>query len=139
MDFAISDLAKLIRGFSADGKALNEALLNTLDKLLNAWFARNNLISKDSVIHEGNEQGEILKDAAGQPKKAQVERVKQLILDNKEGFKQFLEEKGIKAEIQQHKFPEQKPAAQKAAVAAPTPTPAAEQTPQPEEPRGPNI
>lgn len=120
MDFAISEVSKLIRGFSAAGKSLSEALTNALDKLVNAFFTQNNMLTKESILVECNEKGEIRRDSAGKPIVADAETVKQLLSDEKNGLKSFLKEKGIELNVQQHKFPAQKPAASPAVEQAKT-------------------
>jgi|GEM_PF-2344675 len=108
MDYAISDISQLVRGFSIDGQAADEAAIPSLDNLLNAWFAQKNIVTKDGVLFESDSNGEIIKDKAGNPVRESADKVKTLIADREEGLEKYLNTKGIKAEIQEHKFPEEK-------------------------------
>ncbi|KTD65301.1 hypothetical protein [Legionella spiritensis] len=147
MDFAISDIAQLVRGYSVDGKSLdpeeNSEAIAYMDKIFNAWLADKGYLSEGSIIYECDSNGEKLKDKAGNPVKADTKKVSQQINDPKEGFQKFLEGKLKGEEItftaQEHKFPKQKPReAPKekvaASTAATTGTTAPETKNEPEEP-----
>src|SRR3990167_3412585 len=62
MDYALSDLAEFVRGFSVNGKPLSPELLDFCDKLFNSWLAENNLLSKGGKIYEVSDKGIIRKD-----------------------------------------------------------------------------
>ncbi|STX27727.1 Dot/Icm secretion system substrate [Legionella beliardensis] len=144
MDFAISDLAQLLRAFSLDNQPLSPEVASVIDKLFNAWLAEQDMVSKGSAIYEADASGKIKTDKQGNPIKADAEKIRQLIHDRDKGFDQFLNDKfsklitdkNITASIQEHKYPAQK--AQPAVAARPaTPaTPAAPATRPIERPAG---
>lgn len=113
MDVAVSSVAQLLRGYSEEGVSLKGVPVDSLDKLFNAWLAENNYLSKGSVIYQANEHGEIVKDKAGNPLRADSEKVLQLMNDDKKGFGKFLGDRGLEIVVQQHQYPEQAPAADK--------------------------
>lgn len=115
LDVAINDLAQLVRGFSADGKAVEPKLLEQLDKLYTSWLAENNIVSKSSTLYQSDENGVIKKDANGKEAKADAEYIRQLIDDPEKGFAKFLKDRDLKITVQQHKYPDAKSDAEKRA------------------------
>ncbi|KTD45723.1 substrate of the Dot/Icm secretion system [Legionella rubrilucens] len=113
MDVAVSKAAQLLRGYSEEGMALKGVPVESLDKLFNAWLAENNYLSKGSVIYQTNEHGEIVKDKAGNPLRADPEKIMQLMADEKKGFGRFLQDRGLEVVVQQHQYPEQAQTADK--------------------------
>jgi len=113
LDIAISDSAQLLRGYSAAGKPLDAKTLEFFDKLFNAWLADKGIVSKDSILYEANEYGEIKTDLQGQQIRAQTDEIKQLISDKEVGFEKYLENKGIEISSQQHVYPDAKNEAKK--------------------------
>lgn len=109
MDFAVSRLSDLLRGYSSGGKPLTGAMAEVMDKLFNAWLAEKKLICKGSVIYESNEHGEIRKDANGNDVKAQAEKVKALINDPDIGFQKHLQNKGVQFVSKEHPYKEDVP------------------------------
>lgn len=106
LDIAINNVSQLLRGYSVDGKALDANVVDSLDKLFNAWLSEKGVISKGSTLYEATEHGEIKKDSQGKEIKADAERIKSLLNDKDEGFAQFLDKKGIKdITIQQQEYP----------------------------------
>lgn len=112
LDIAINDMAQLLRGYSADGKALDSKLVDLLDKLFNSWLAENEVVSKGSTLHECDANGDIKEQDQAQKIKT-VEKIKELISNNQEGFGKYLKDKGIPITIQQHKYPEARSEAEK--------------------------
>lgn len=113
MDVAVSKVSQFLRGYSEDGVALSGPSVDSLDKLFNAWLAENNYLSKGSVIYQANEHGEVVKDKAGNPLRADAEAIVQLTRDEKKGFGKFLNDRGLEVVVQQHHYPEQKPDVEK--------------------------
>ena len=111
MDFALSDMSQFLRGYSVDGKPLDPALLDSCDKLFNAWLAENNLLSKQGDIYEITDDGKIRLDENGLPVKADPAKFKQLFTDPAKGFQAYLAKKSIQLTIQEHPYPEEKPKA----------------------------
>lgn len=114
LDIAINNSAQLLRGYSVEGKALDANVVDSLDKLFNAWLAGKGVISKGSTLYEATENGEIKKGSQGKEIKADAERIKSLLNDKDQGFAQFLDKKGIKdITIQQQEYPGVQKEAQK--------------------------
>nr|HAT8715079.1 hypothetical protein [Legionella jordanis] len=127
MDYAINDNAQFIRGYAADGKALDSESVQDMDKLFNAWLAENNKISKNSVIYEADNKGHILRDSSGQPVVANGPEVRGMVSNDQNGFTNFLQQFNkegheIAVTTRQQPFPEKKPEV----TQAPTPTAAKE-------------
>jgi hypothetical protein len=112
LDIALNDMAQLLRGYSADGKALDSKTVDLLDKLFNSWLAENEVVSKGSTLHECDENGQV-KEQDPAEKQKMVEKIKELITNNQEGFAKYLKDKGIPITIQQHKYPEARSEAEK--------------------------
>ncbi len=108
LDMAINDKAELLRGFSSQGEALKDpVIVDALDKIFNAWLAKNNVISKDSSLYKVDINGKILKDANGQVK-ADVEQVKKLMNDPEKGLANYAESKGLDMTVDNsHAYPTQ--------------------------------
>ncbi|KTD21007.1 Dot/Icm secretion system substrate [Legionella lansingensis] len=123
MNFAISDKSEFVRANSVDGKPIDKDSNQGVDKLFNAWLAENNMISKESVIYQGNEKGQILHDSKDEPLRANPEDVRQMVSDKTKGFPHFLEQfnkdgQEIQVTPRLQRYPEQKPEAAKAAATA---------------------
>lgn len=112
LDIALNDLAQLLRGYSVDGKPMDPKLVDLMDKLFNSWLAENEIISQGSTLHECDENG-LAKEQTAEEKQRTVEKIKELISNNQEGFAKYLKDKGITINIQQHKFPEARSEAEK--------------------------
>ena len=103
-DFAINNQSEFLRGYSTEGKALNNKSVESMDKLFSAWLAENNLISKDSSLYKSDKNGKIVSEE-GQNIKANAEEVKALISDPEKGFEKYLSSKGIQVTTQQQQYP----------------------------------
>lgn len=138
--FAINEVTNFVRGFSAAGKDLPPQLIQAMDKLCNAYFAENNLLSQGGAIYEATDMGVILRDKEGNPVRAKADKVKQLI---KEGLADYLSKKGLEAKVEQQAFPKPAtpPPPQIAAAPASSSSPSASstETPTPDEPASPNV
>ena len=106
LDFAVSDKSEFIRGYSSEGQPLQKASGAAMDVLFNAWLAGQQMISKDGVLYESTEKGEIKKDANGQPVKADPEVIKKLLSDEMKGFPNYAEQRkeGVKVTAQGHPY-----------------------------------
>ena len=106
-DFALSDDAEIIRAYTDDnGQAVSNDESQTLDSLFNAWLAEHGYLTKEGVICEANADGSVKKEN-NQNKKADAERVRELITDSKEGFTKYVESKSdsLKIEAVKHEHP----------------------------------
>lgn len=141
IDFAINNKAQFVRGYSTHGENVDAETTKSLDKLLNAYLAEHNLISKGSVIYEGDEKGQIRRDSKGQPMLADVQKAKQVLSDSAKGFEHFLQQSGksVKVNTEQHDYPKGTPAATKASAVESTPTAVAPSTPETTTPTGPSA
>ncbi|RAP37637.1 hypothetical protein B1207_05560 [Legionella quinlivanii] len=119
LDYALNDQTKILRGFSVNGDIIQkgEPLLDALDKALNAWLAERNMVSKGSMIYECDQSGQIKKDSAGNPVKADPVKLGQMINDREQGFQKTLSSKGVDINVSQHRYPEKRAEAQQAAQA----------------------
>lgn len=118
LDCAISDESNFIRGYSSDGKPLDNKTVDSLDKLFNSWLATMkfesndgatyNLISKDGAIFKAT-KATIWLDNQGEPVRVDPEEFKSLLDRKNNGLEAYIQEqnKDIGITIQQHEFPEQ--------------------------------
>ena len=149
MDYAVSDSAQFLRGYSVKGKPLDPGLIDACDKLFNAWLAEHHLLSKQGQIYEITENGEIQKDENGELMSADSAKVKTLFTDSKRSFQAYLanSKNAIQLTAQVHPYPEEKPvvkpevkAPKVAEVEAPKPkVEAQDQGIKPEEPGGAGV
>lgn len=114
IDFAVSDSSEMVRSFSVDGKALSKKEESAMDKVLNSLFADQDMVSKNSVIYKSID-GKILEES-GKPVKADKDKIIKAI---REDLPKILAGNELVARGQQHKFPEQAPAAKARATPAP--------------------
>lgn len=106
-DFALSDDAEIIRAYSDDnGQTVSNDESETLDSLFNAWLAEHDYVTKEGVICEANADGSVKKEN-NENKKADAERVRELITDTKEGFTKYVESKSDSLNIEaiKHEHP----------------------------------
>lgn len=114
LDIAISDDSKILRGYSVNNEEMSPQGMAAMDKLLNRWLAENDLINEmtdnDAVIYEATREGSVVKEK-GKAKRADVEKLKALLIDEKKGFANYVQEHNdeIKLEIHQHAYPDEKP------------------------------
>jgi hypothetical protein len=113
LDCALSDASEYKRAFSSDGELLDGESLDAMDTLYNAWLAEQQLISKGGVIYQGTEEGDIREDKQGNPIKANAERLRAMMMDDKRGFSAYVKtnNKDIQMIIHQHTYeqPQQSP------------------------------
>jgi hypothetical protein len=91
-DFAISDEAEILRGYSIDGKVIEPEEAKELDKLYNAWLAEKGILTKDGVLYEATSKGEI-KQEKGKNKRISEEKIRGLISDTKSKFADYVRSK----------------------------------------------
>jgi hypothetical protein len=102
LDFAISNKAEIVMGYSSEGKPLksNEEQY----KLFNAWLATQNVVSKGSILYKADTKGNILSDQGNVAEHAA--QIRQLITDEQKGLSKFMQEKGLPPiSTQQHNYP----------------------------------
>lgn len=98
-DYALSDEAELLRGYSRGNEVLDEVTAKTLDKLFNAWLAEKGMITKNGTIYEADKNGQIIQEK-GQNKKADAEKIRELIIDKQNGFSEYVREKNASTIIE---------------------------------------
>jgi len=103
LDVAINDLSQLVRGYTSEGKALDAKLIDSMDKLFNAWLAENNIVNKGSTLFDANDKGDIRVDEKKQQVKTGAQRIRDLI--SGKGFEAFLYKKGVQITSQLHSYP----------------------------------
>jgi hypothetical protein len=117
LDIAFSDESELMRGFSTkNGPIEDKNTLLALDNLLNAWFAEQGVICRDSSLYDVTPEGEVKKNQKGEPIKANIKQIAEMMSDPRLGFIEFLSKRQLQAELQQHRYP--KAQAQKAPQSA---------------------
>ncbi|CEG55778.1 hypothetical protein [Legionella fallonii] len=104
-EFAISDKSEFLRGYSADGQALDPKSLGSMDTLFNSYLAEHNMVSEGSVLYEATDQGKPKKDAQGVAIKADPQQVRDLINDPQQGYAKYLEGKGVNVTCQEQQYP----------------------------------
>ncbi|CEK09420.1 hypothetical protein [Legionella hackeliae] len=142
VEFAVNDSSEMRRAFSIvkkdveSGKVKKEALdpetRKELDKIMQAVLAEENLVSKGSVIYQGDEKGQIRRDSKGEPVLADVEKAKQVLSDAAHQVENYFKEAGkgdIKVEVKERAYPQQ-PTVSKAQAPESAPTVTPEVTPE---------
>ncbi|RUR16231.1 hypothetical protein ELY21_13170 [Legionella sp. km535] len=115
LDIAFGKFGELLRGYSAtDGSSLSNTQVKSLDTILNAWFSRQNNVSKGSKIYQADNNGEVITAANGQPMTGDSKNLIEKITNSDTGFESFMEDKGIAVAVQLHEYPEQQVVAEKA-------------------------
>lgn len=93
LDIAINDKAQLLRGYSSEGKQISDpVIVDALDKIFNSWLAKNNVVTRDSVLYEADITGKIIHDVNGDVK-ANPEQIKKLMNDIDKGLTKFSKDK----------------------------------------------
>ncbi len=121
-DYAVSKDSALLRGYSSNGKPLDNEMVSAMDILFNAWLAENNMISKGGVIYEGTKNGQMKQDEQGQPIRANAKMLREKISSNDGGFEQYVHKnnKSVELMIQQQPYPEQQVAPEEVAPSTST-------------------
>jgi hypothetical protein len=115
LDYAVSDASQLIRGYSDNGTPLDKQTSEAMDVVFNAWLATKNYISKDGIVFQSTESGEIQKDKAGNPIKANPAELRAAIKDLQDGFKSYAEDKNstLDVTVKEHPYTAPKKAQEK--------------------------
>ncbi|KTC64894.1 Dot/Icm secretion system substrate (plasmid) [Legionella adelaidensis] len=117
--FAVNQESELRRGYSSDGKEVDEKLKTMLDNYFNAWVVNKDMAVLDGVVYEAvtavkdekGKQEKVLvdykKDSAGNPIPADPDKVAKAILDKDDGLKAYVEKANptIKLDTKQYAFP----------------------------------
>lgn len=92
VNIAIDNEGNILRGFADDGQQVNSNELKaSLDTMVNAWFAENNIICQDSKL--------VAVDGNGAVNGAiKAEEVRALITNEDKGLAQYLKSKGVDVE-----------------------------------------
>ena len=94
LEYAISKLAEFLRGYSQEGKPLDEQMADAMDKLFNAWLSKNGMICQGGIIYERTPDGQIKTDANGEQVRAKVQTLREKIAIQGSGnFPQFVKDK----------------------------------------------
>ena len=98
--FAIKDeTTSILRAYLKDGQLISpndttqSRILDALDKLFNAWLAEKGYLTKNGEIYLVQSNGDVIKDSAGKPKKANAQQIKELLASN--DYIQYLSQKKI--------------------------------------------
>jgi hypothetical protein len=102
--FAIDENAQFLRGFFAEGKALEANEVQSLDILFNAWLANQGIVSKGGALYEADQKGQIKTDNAGQPIKADSNLIIKELITNK-SFEAYVKKQGINITSEEHSYP----------------------------------
>lgn len=93
LEIEIGDGAKILRGFSSNGKMVEGDQLKTSDGLFEGWLAKNNLaISGGAVVKIDN---------AGNQTNTNPEEIRNLINDSEKGVARYFAEKGVSIDVAQ--------------------------------------
>ncbi|MBA3537649.1 MAG: hypothetical protein H0T84_13750 [Tatlockia sp.] len=118
VDYAISNSSQFLRAYSSKESPLEIDSQISVDELLSTYLSKNNLFAEvraeGTFIYENDGNGHIRLDEQNNPLNADPERVRELLQDKNKGFQKYLQEHGIKSNLNNHPFPEE---------AAPAPTP----------------
>lgn len=98
VDVAINQLAKIMRGYSANGKGLDPQLGNSMDVVVNAFWAENNKVSKDSTLYNSDADGNI-------QEKADPEEAKEELVDPEAGLGEYCRQNGLEVTVQLQTYP----------------------------------
>lgn len=100
LEIEIGEGAKILRGFSSNGKMVEGDQLKTSDGLLEGWLAKNNLaISGGAVVKIDN---------AGNQTNTNPEEIRNLINDSEKGVARYFAEKGVSIDVVQRTYQEPK-------------------------------
>lgn len=102
LDLAIKDTGELLRGYTSEGKPLDPELVEPMDKLFNAWLAKQEVLIKSSKLQACDAKGEISQEEQTKT----TEKIRQLIDDKKQGFPQYMKERGMSVSINTRDYPE---------------------------------
>jgi hypothetical protein len=100
IDFAISDEAQFLRGYSSGaGHDLDPDVVARYDALFIAYLEKENIESQDGVLYESTV------DRHGNRVKVDPDKTRALIQNTEEGFKKYLDAKGLYVDIRQQQYP----------------------------------
>lgn len=105
-DVAINERGQLVRAYSVDRQAVDAKTTECLDVAFNAWLAKRGIVTKESVLYESNQKGEIQIDAKGNPIRVSEEKIQALKEDLKNHFPGHMQGKGIEVAVYVHAYPE---------------------------------
>lgn len=118
MAIAINNDANFQRGFAVNSNPPTADELKGLEQLLNGWFAQNNMRSVSSTVvdaggnsipistlYETDSEGKFLTDAQNNPILILSEKFKDLLMDEKLGFSNYCQQKGLNTTTAQQDYP----------------------------------
>ncbi len=105
MDIAFDEEGAIDRGYLVNNQAPDEATVKRMDAFLHGWFAKEGVLCRSQRIYEATDAGEIKMDTDGQPMQVDSFDLKDRLLDEQLGFKQYVKShaKGFELEALQVK------------------------------------
>lgn len=106
MIYGISDQSEILRIYSIDGDHVDSSVDEKIDAVFNGWLVSNDLLIKDGVIYESDEEGEPKLNTNGTLKRADPDVLRELFEDPDQGLSSSLKRKGLSIETQVYPYPE---------------------------------
>ncbi|KTD31387.1 MULTISPECIES: hypothetical protein [Legionella] len=114
MDFGVDEDSHYKRVFVSNGQKIAGEQARPLDKLVNAFFAENDIVRDNNILYEATKDGEI-KYEGDKPKKADPETVDTLMVTE---LKDYFDDHGIEANVRSRSSQSKQQAQQATARAA---------------------
>lgn len=97
LDFAINQESQFVRAYSSNNEALSEEAQDAMDFAFNAWLDEQNITARDGVLYqiENKERGAV----------ADPLKIEKLIQHENRGFKAYMQNQGIRLDIEQQEYP----------------------------------
>lgn len=106
LDFAIDDeKGHFIRAITVNGADADKKTTEGFDQLLSASLVQNQMIVKDGIVWQLDQNDEILTDNQGNPIHADPESIRRVLLDPRNQFQKYCAGKGLKFTVVEHPFP----------------------------------
>lgn len=98
-DFAVSDNANLVRAYSTNGELLDDVTTESIDNLLNAWLAKNQMVNTGGVVYKASMNGKALQDSSGNLERADPLVLRSRMIDKEHGFESYIHKMNSEVKI----------------------------------------
>ncbi|MDF1677919.1 MAG: hypothetical protein P1U32_04415 [Legionellaceae bacterium] len=100
MDVAFDEEGLIDRGYLVNNESPDEDMVKRLDSLLHGWFAKENLLCRSQRIYEATDAGDVKLDTDNQPVQVDSLELKDGLLDERSGLKQYVKSHAKQVEIE---------------------------------------
>lgn len=119
--FAVNEKSELRRGYSVDNNEIDVETIKKLDDGFNEWIVNKDMAVENGIVYEAVTAEKYInggikkvvidykKDSAGNPVKADPEKIVKALMDEKDGLKQFIQQANEipRMETKQFAFPKE--------------------------------